>query len=978
MAQPAIAKPSDWQTYRRLLRYVGRYWFIMTVSVVAFLFAAGAEAYFVKLFGELIDQWDDLKVRAAASIPALMVAVTLVRAVGTIVGETAMARISFGVVYNLREELFAQVLKLPSRYFDNESQGHIVSRITFTVTQLRDTGTDALRSLIQDGVKVIAYLGLMIFQSWQLTLLFIGTAPILALVVVFASSRFRKISRRIQHSMGDVTHVASEAVNGYRVVKVFGGKSHEEQRFLGANKVNRQQNLKMAVTRVLSSQINETIIATALCGLIIMLYRPEIGGGLTSGEAVTFLVLAGMLGKPIRKLSEVNAKLQRGFAAAEDIFAQLDSPIEADSGTHSVEKATGALKFDNVDFAYNEQGPNVLSKISLNIQPGQSVALVGRSGSGKSTLASLLPRFYEIGGGAITLDGIDLRDYEMNSLRRQISVVNQQVTLFNDTLRNNIAYGDAKDASDEDIKVALDRSYASEFVDKLPDGIDTVVGDDGVLLSGGQRQRIAIARALLKDSPILIMDEATSALDNESEKYIQAALEEVMTGRTTLVIAHRLSTVESADVIVVLDQGQVVEQGDHKSLLNQGGHYAELYAAQFQDESEPELEDEFSMLGNAGTLNLANTRSMAKVNSFIDRSANILSQAWYTNAWWPSILTPLSWFYGWVSQRRADVYRSGSKTPGRTSLPVIVVGNITAGGTGKTPLVIWLVEELRRRGFSPGIVSRGYKGSLSRKGGLVPLHADPLHYGDEGVLLKNRLNCPVAIAADRMKALDFLQSENCDVVISDDGLQHHAMGRDVEIVVIDGVRGVGNGRLLPAGPLREPVSRLDHVDLVISNAQASGLVSSEIVMRPKARYFRSLADGQQVSAAEFLQQHSAVRAVCGIGNPSRFFSTLSELGFLVEPEAYSDHHLFTGEEVRFSDVLTVVCTEKDATKLVQLDVDLSNVWSLDIDVVFDDDIASVLANRLAECGIAPMVSMAPMEPTIEEQNTLSVSQEAEV
>ena len=321
MAQPAIAKPSDWQTYRRLLRYVGRYWFIMTVSVVAFLFAAGAEAYFVKLFGELIDQWDDLKVRAAASIPALMVAVTLVRAVGTIVGETAMARISFGVVYNLREELFAQVLKLPSRYFDNESQGHIVSRITFTVTQLRDTGTDALRSLIQDGVKVIAYLGLMIFQSWQLTLLFIGTAPILALVVVFASSRFRKISRRIQHSMGDVTHVASEAVNGYRVVKVFGGKSHEEQRFLGANKVNRQQNLKMAVTRVLSSQINETIIATALCGLIIMLYRPEIGGGLTSGEAVTFLVLAGMLGKPIRKLSEVNAKMQRGFAAAEDIFA---------------------------------------------------------------------------------------------------------------------------------------------------------------------------------------------------------------------------------------------------------------------------------------------------------------------------------------------------------------------------------------------------------------------------------------------------------------------------------------------------------------------------------------------------------------------------------------------------------------------------------------------------------------------------------
>ncbi len=619
----------------------------MTLSIIGFFLAAAAEAGFAKLFGDLIDQWDDPEYRASALIPLMMGSAALVRAVGSILGESLIARVSFWVIFNLRQELFLKLLILPSAYFDTNSQGHIVNRITFTVAQLREAGTDAFKAIIEDGLKVIVLMAALLWLNWKLTLVFIASAPILALVVVFASNRFRRISRKIQNSMGDVTHVLSESVSGYREVKTFGGQEYEESRFLESNKINLQQNIKMTDTRVLSAQINYTTIALALCALIFLFYRPDLVGEVSAGDAVTFLALAGLLGRPIKKLSEVNAKLQRGLAAAEDVFEQLDSAVEEDTGGIEIEKTIGRIEIKDLTFGYDEELVPVLKNINLTVEPGKTLALVGRSGSGKTTLTSLIARFYEVNDGEICLDGVNVTDLSLRSLRRQISVVSQQPTLFNDNLRNNIAYGQLSDASDEAVRLSVERAGAKEFVEALPEGLETFVGDDGVLLSGGQRQRVAIARALLKDAPILILDEATSALDNESERSIQLALEELTSERTTIVIAHRLSTVESADQIVVLDKGEVIERGNHTELLQQGGLYADLYASQFKDESQEQVE----LVPFVTT-----KKDETQVGDFLDRASLSIEGAWYAGDWWLHLLRPFSWMYGqFISWRKKRI-----------------------------------------------------------------------------------------------------------------------------------------------------------------------------------------------------------------------------------------------------------------------------------------------------------------------------------
>ena len=521
--------------------------------------------------------WEDPPSDAAVQIPLLVLLAALLRGVGGVIGELFLGRISFHVVHSIRTELFNRLVDMPTAYFDRSTQGHLVSRLTYTVAQLRDTASDALKTIMQDGTKVILLLGAMLYTSWKLSLIFLAVTPVVGLITAYASRRFRRISERIQGSMGDVTHVSSEMVNGHRAVRIYGGESYERERFHHASDRNRRQNLRMILTKAASVQIIQLIVAGALAFLIALLFNPNIGGDLSAGDVLFFMTLAGLLAKPIKKLSEVNAKLQRGLAAAEDVFAQYDQAIESNTGTRSADGVRGRIEFRDVRFSYETGKESVLNGVSFAVEPGQTVALVGRSGGGKSTIINLIPRFYEVLGGEILLDGIPLSEYDLRSLRNQIAFVNQQVVLFNDSLRRNIAYGALEAKSEAELSRAIAKAHADVFIDDLPQGLETEVGDNGTKLSGGQRQRIAIARALLKDAPVLILDEATSALDNESERHIQSALEEVMRNRTTIVIAHRLSTIESADVILVVDQGEVIESGNHEALLAAEGAYARLY-----------------------------------------------------------------------------------------------------------------------------------------------------------------------------------------------------------------------------------------------------------------------------------------------------------------------------------------------------------------------------------------------------------------
>ena len=487
------------------------------------------------------------------------------------------------LVHELRCQLFDKMLAAPSAYYDSHSQGVLISKITFNVEQVTGAATKALKIIVRESLVVLALLSYMLYLNWRLCLVFLAVAPFIALVVRVVGVHFRRYSRRIQASMGDVTQVSNESIGAYREVRIFGGQVQQQQRFRDASQYNRVQSLKLAFADALSTPVIQTLLALALAALVWFALSPNILAGFSAGSLVAFLTAAGQLGKPIRQLSGVQSVVQRGLAAAEDIFTQLDLEDEIDRGTHRVERVAGDISIRPLSFSYPGGDVPVLRDISLDIPRGATVALVGRSGSGKTSLVQLLARFYQPDQGAILLDGVDIAGYQLENLRSHLALVSQQVTLFNDTIHNNIAYGVLADAPETRVREVVTAACADQFIDRLPQGLQTMLGDDGGGLSGGQRQRIAIARAILKDAPVLILDEATSALDSESEHFIQQALDHIMRDRTTIVIAHRLSTVERADAIVVLDQGTVVATGSHEELLEQGGLYAQLYHQEFSD-----------------------------------------------------------------------------------------------------------------------------------------------------------------------------------------------------------------------------------------------------------------------------------------------------------------------------------------------------------------------------------------------------------
>jgi subfamily B ATP-binding cassette protein MsbA len=570
--------------YKRLLTYLGPQKWYFLLSIIGFaMFAASAPAL-AHLMGVVEQTLNEPSQDNILWLVAALFSIYLFRGVGTFLGKYFTALVGREIVHALRTQLFNRMLRLPSQYYDNESSGRVISRVIFDVEQVNGASTKALTTVIQEGLTVILLMGYLIWLDYTLTAIFLVIIPVIGGLVSLASKFFRRYSRRIQKSMGQVTQVTNESISGYREVRTYNATSVEEQRFLKASNENRKQVMKFALTNAINVPLSQQVIAAGLGVMIYLMFQRVASGTMASDEFFQFITAASLIAKPLRALTDVNSVIQKGVTAAESVFSVLDTETEKDTGTKELGKSTGAVEFKEARFRYAQAETDAIKGINLNIKAGTSVAFVGRSGSGKTTLVNLLPRFYELTSGSISIDGHPINELTLNSLREQIAIVSQSVTLFNCSIRENIAYGSLADASDEAVIEAAKAAHAHEFIEKLPEGYDTQVGENGVMLSGGQRQRLAIARAILKNAPILILDEATSALDTESERHIQAAMEEVMKGRTTLVIAHRLSTIENVDTIVVIDDGQVVESGPHQELLNQQGAYAQLHQLQFAEE----------------------------------------------------------------------------------------------------------------------------------------------------------------------------------------------------------------------------------------------------------------------------------------------------------------------------------------------------------------------------------------------------------
>ena len=591
---------ADARLYRRLLGYVAPHTVAFSLSIFGFLVYSAGNVLLADLVQFLLDSLGETTMGslglvasaahwiwppsdasaldyARVAVPIAAVILSLGRAIGFFLGSYFMHVVARSVVHTIRTDLFDTMLRVPKAHYDRHSSGNLISKLTFNVEQVSGAASEALKILLREGLTLLALVVYMLYLNWRLTLVFFAIAPAIGIVVSVVGRHFRRYSRRIQDSMGSVTQVSGETLRAFDTVRIYGAEQQQSERFHDASLFNRNQSLKLAFVEAVSTPVIQTLLAFALGALFWFALEPSILSGFSAGSLVAFITAAAQLGKPIRTLSGIQSVIQRGLAAAEDVFDQLDTSPELDQGNVSIAHSRGNIRLDQIFFHYPGTERPALRDVSLNLSAGETVALVGRSGSGKSTLVQLLLRFHQPSSGTIFLDGAPINDYRLTDYRQQFAVVSQSIDMFSDSIRNNVAFGALGSASDDAVRRACENAHADEFIDGLPAGLDTVLGDGGSGLSGGQRQRLAIARALLKDAPVLILDEATSALDTESEGYIQEAIDGITRNRTTLIIAHRLATIERADRVVVLDDGCIVAQGPHNELLASNVLYARLY-----------------------------------------------------------------------------------------------------------------------------------------------------------------------------------------------------------------------------------------------------------------------------------------------------------------------------------------------------------------------------------------------------------------
>jgi ATP-binding cassette, subfamily B, bacterial MsbA len=580
---PTPSSNSSWSIYRRLLRYAKPYTGVFLIGVLGMILFAATNAVLGLVVKDFMNgAFVEKNPAILWEMPLAVVVLFTLRGIGDFVGNYYPSWVGRQVVKSLRRDVFAHYLRLPSAYLDGQQSGHLLSKLTNNIEFVAGAATGAAISVISDTLTIAGLLAVMFYLNWRLATFCILAAPVIAWLMRIANKSFRRYSVRIQNSMGDITRVAKEAIDAHRLIKLFNAEDHQVERFEPVNELNRVSNMKLAFAKSISNPVVGCIAAIALAGVLYVVIRQIFTLNLQVADFLGFLTALTSIPSPLRSLVNMSGPLQQGIAAGQSVFEILDEPTEGSGGTRSLVRARGELEFRDVSFEYASEKGGVLHQVSFSVSPGETVAIVGRSGSGKTTLVGLVPRFYDVQRGAVLLDGVDVREYRLTDLRSQVSLVSQDVVLFNDTIRNNIAFN-AVDKTDAEVEAAARAANVMEFVAQQPAGFDTVLADRGQNLSGGQRQRISIARALLKDSPVLILDEATAALDNESERRVQQELAVLMKGRTTLVIAHRLSTIENADRIIVLDRGRIVETGNHRELLARGGLYASLHGMQFAE-----------------------------------------------------------------------------------------------------------------------------------------------------------------------------------------------------------------------------------------------------------------------------------------------------------------------------------------------------------------------------------------------------------